>query len=77
MSDLEGQQLGNYSLTRKIGEGAFAEVYVGEHIRLNTLAAIKVLLHTRLTRIRDWRISYRGTYCCQSRPQKYCEGSRF
>ena len=51
MSDLEGQQLGNYSLTRKIGEGAFAEVYVGEHIRLNTLAAIKVLLHTRLTRI--------------------------
>jgi eukaryotic-like serine/threonine-protein kinase len=49
MSDLEGQQLGNYSLTRKIGEGAFAEVYVGEHVRLNTLAAIKVL-HTRLTR---------------------------
>jgi eukaryotic-like serine/threonine-protein kinase len=42
MSDLEGQQLGNYSLTRKIGEGAFAEVYVGEHVRLNTLAAIKV-----------------------------------
>ena len=49
MYDLEGQQLGNYSLTRKIGEGAFAEVYVGEHVRLNTLAAIKVL-HTRLTR---------------------------
>jgi eukaryotic-like serine/threonine-protein kinase len=49
MSDLEGQQLGNYSLTRKIGEGAFAEVYVGEHVRLNTLAAIKVL-HARLTR---------------------------
>src|SRR5438270_13151507 len=49
MSNLEGQQLGNYSLTRKIGEGTFAEVYVGEHVRLNTLAAIKVL-HTRLTR---------------------------
>ncbi|HXX78011.1 MAG TPA: serine/threonine-protein kinase, partial [Ktedonobacteraceae bacterium] len=50
MPNLTGQQLGNYSLTRKIGEGAFADVYVGEHVRLNTLAAIKVL-RTRLMRI--------------------------
>lgn len=50
MSDLVGKQFGNYLLTRFVGEGSFAEVYVGEHIHLNTLAAIKVL-HTRLTKV--------------------------
>ncbi|MGZ3628416.1 MAG: protein kinase domain-containing protein [Ktedonobacteraceae bacterium] len=49
MSDLVGKQFGNYHLIRFLGEGNFAEVYVGEHVRLNTLAAIKVL-HTRLTK---------------------------
>jgi len=49
MSELVGKQFGNYRLTRFLGEGNFAEVYVGEHVRLNTLAAIKVL-HTRLTK---------------------------
>src|SRR5215472_9037796 len=38
-----GQQLGNYRLTRLLGEGGFAEVYLGEHTLLGTLAAIKVL----------------------------------
>ncbi len=38
-----GQQLGNYRLTRLLGQGGFAEVYLGEHIHLNTLAAVKVL----------------------------------
>jgi len=47
MPDLVGQQLGNYRLTHLLGQGGYAEVYLGEHIRLNTLAAIKVLL-TRL-----------------------------
>src|SRR5437763_5701959 len=47
MPDLVGQQLGNYRLTRLLGRGGYAEVYLGEHLRLNTLAAIKVLL-TRL-----------------------------
>ncbi len=47
MPDLVGQQLGNYRLTRLLGQGGYAEVYLGEHVRLNTLAAIKVLL-TRL-----------------------------
>src|SRR5947209_3126968 len=42
-----GQQLGNYQLIRLLGEGGFSEVYLGEHIHLNTHAAIKVL-HTRL-----------------------------
>src|SRR3989442_9701085 len=49
MSDRVGQQLGNYRLHHLIGRGNFAEVYLGEHLHLNTQAAIKVL-HTRLTR---------------------------
>src|SRR5690242_8089182 len=48
MSDLIGQQLGNYRLTRLLGRGGFAEVYLGEHVRLNMLAAIKVL-HAHLS----------------------------
>src|SRR5438309_2519620 len=38
-----GQQLGNYSLVRLLGQGSFAEVYLGEHVYLKTQAAIKVL----------------------------------
>jgi len=48
MTDRAGQQLGNYRLIRLLGEGGFAEVYLGEHIHLSTQAAIKVL-HTQLT----------------------------
>jgi serine/threonine protein kinase len=47
MTDRVGQRLGNYRLLRLIGKGGFAEVYLGEHLRLITQAAIKVL-HTRL-----------------------------
>lgn len=43
-----GQQLGNYQLIHLLGEGSFAQVYLGEHIHLGTQAAIKVL-HTQLT----------------------------
>ena len=42
MTDRTGQQLGNYRLLRLLGRGGFATVYLGEHIHLNTLAAIKV-----------------------------------
>ena len=45
MSDKAGQQLGNYQLIRLIGEGGFAQVYLGEHVYLDTQAAIKIL-HT-------------------------------
>src|SRR5260370_1279743 len=38
-----GQVLGNYRLVKLLGAGAFAEVYLGEHVHLNTRAAIKVL----------------------------------
>ena len=43
MADRIGQQLGNYRLIRLIGRGGFADVYLGKHLHLNTLAAIKVL----------------------------------
>src|SRR5260221_351698 len=48
MSDRVGQQLGHYRLLRLIGRGSFAEVYLGEHLHLNTQAAIKVL-HAHLS----------------------------
>src|SRR5271157_2073523 len=47
MSDHVGQQLGNYRLIRLLGRGGFANVYLGEHILLNSHAAVKIL-HTRL-----------------------------
>src|SRR6266852_5063367 len=47
LSNRVGQQLGNYRLIRLLGEGGFAEVYLGEHTYLGTHAAIKVL-YTRV-----------------------------
>lgn len=47
MADRVGQQLGNYRLIRKLGEGGFAEVYQAENIHIGTQAAIK-LLFTRM-----------------------------
>jgi predicted ATPase/DNA-binding CsgD family transcriptional regulator len=37
------QQLGNYRLKQLLGKGAFADVYLGEHLYLNTPVAVKVL----------------------------------
>jgi serine/threonine protein kinase len=47
MNDHVGKQLGNYRLVRMLGQGGFADVYLGEHVYLKTLAAIKIL-QTRL-----------------------------
>jgi eukaryotic-like serine/threonine-protein kinase len=41
------RQIGNYRLIRLLGKGGYAEVFLGEHIYLQTYAAIKVL-QTRL-----------------------------
>lgn len=38
-----GQHLGNYRLVQLLGEGGFAEVYLGQHLFLPRLAAIKIL----------------------------------
>ncbi len=43
MADRVGQQVGAYRLLRLLGEGGFAEVYLGEHAHLGTQAAVKVL----------------------------------
>jgi serine/threonine protein kinase len=48
MADRVGERFGNYHLIKLIGEGGFAEVYLGEHIHLDSLAAVKILT-TRLT----------------------------
>src|SRR5690349_3709256 len=48
MTERVGQQLGHYRLQRLLGQGGFADVYLGEHIHLKSVAAIKVL-QTRLT----------------------------
>ena len=41
------QQLGSYRLIRRLGKGAYADVYLGEHLYLNIPVAVKVL-HSRL-----------------------------
>ena len=42
--DLSGQQFGNYRLVRRLGGGGFADVYLGQHVRITTQqAAIKIL----------------------------------
>jgi serine/threonine protein kinase len=43
MGDRVEQRLGNYRLVRLLGRGSFAEVYLGEHTRLKSYAALKVL----------------------------------
>lgn len=48
MRNFAGEQLGNYRIVRALGQGGFAEVYLGEHIYLKSPAAVKVL-HALLT----------------------------
>jgi eukaryotic-like serine/threonine-protein kinase len=48
MMERIGQQIGNYQLIHHIGQGGFADVYMGQHISDKTQVAIKVL-HENLT----------------------------
>jgi tetratricopeptide (TPR) repeat protein len=48
MADRVGQCLGNYRLVSLLGQGGYAEVYLGQHVRLSLQAAIKVL-HAHLS----------------------------
>ena len=47
MTERVGQHLGNYHISRLLGTGVFADVYLSEHLYLNTQAAMKIL-HTPL-----------------------------
>lgn len=46
MTDRVGQLLGNYYLTQLLGQGGFADVYLGQHRYLHSYAAIKLLRKT-------------------------------
>src|SRR2546421_11029068 len=48
VADRLGQQFGNYRLVSLLGQGGYAEVYLGQHVRFNQQAAIKVL-HAHLS----------------------------
>ncbi|GHO87916.1 serine/threonine protein kinase [Dictyobacter formicarum] len=43
MTDYVGQQFGPYRLLRLLGQGGFADVYLGEHVHVGNTAAIKIL----------------------------------
>ena len=44
MADKTGQQVGSYRLVRLLGKGGFAEVYLGQHVRVaSKQAAVKIL----------------------------------
>jgi eukaryotic-like serine/threonine-protein kinase len=58
VSSRVGQQFGNYQLIQLLGKGNFAEVYLGGHIHLGTLAAVKVL-QTRLMDVDAFRTEAR------------------
>ena len=65
---LIGQQLGNYRLTTLLGEGGFAEVYLGAHTIGDTGrhqdAAHAIAMRTS-------RSSARGSYDCSPGPSSY------
>jgi serine/threonine protein kinase len=37
------ERIGQYRLIQVLGHGSFGEVYLGEHVHKQTLAAVKVL----------------------------------
>jgi serine/threonine protein kinase len=45
--DRTGQQMGDYQLLRRLGEGSSTVVYLGEHLQQHSQVAIK-MLHTKL-----------------------------
>src|SRR5256884_1624071 len=48
VADRLGQQFGNYRLVSLLGQGGYAEVYLGQHVRFKQQAAIKIV-HVHLS----------------------------
>jgi serine/threonine protein kinase len=71
MTGRVGQHLGNYRLLRLLGHGGFADVYLGEHIHLQTLTALK-LLHTQLSDEETPTLPDRGSHPGPPQPSAYC-----
>src|SRR5262245_57310569 len=46
MSDLIGQQIGNYRIESLLGSGGMGQVYRARHIHLDRLAALKLMRDT-------------------------------
>jgi len=74
MSDLTRQQFGNYRLIRLLGQGGFADTYLGEQIYLRTYAAMKIVQTqlaqddqgTFFSRSTDHRVSEAPEYCASA-----------
>ncbi len=64
MTNGTSKQLGNYRLFHLLGQGGFADVYLGEHLYLKTLAAIKVLRIHQTNEILEHFLSNGRTLAC-------------
>ncbi len=71
MADRVGQRFGNYRLVQLLGQGGFAEVYLGKHVNQETLAAIKVF-RTRMAKQDIRAVSSRSAHYCSPATSAYC-----
>ena len=55
VTDRVGQQFGNYQLVKLLGQGSFAEVYLGKHRYLNSYAALKVS-QAKINRVEEQKV---------------------
>ena len=79
MENYVGQQLGNYKLIRLLGEGGFAEVYLGEHGWLGMKAAIRVLhtiLETEHVSASQQEAKMIAEYLCMNNKHTHCNNSK-
>ncbi|GLV58719.1 hypothetical protein KDH_55490 [Dictyobacter sp. S3.2.2.5] len=68
MADYTGRQFGHYRLLRLLGQGGFADVYLGEHIHLGSFAAIKILYARLVDEYRERFINEARTLAHLSHP---------
>ncbi len=66
LPDRSGEQFGKYILVRRLGQGGFAEVYLGEHITLKkNFVAIKILYaHLSVQQLEGLTLKHRSSRAC-------------